>query len=380
MSGAQLSFDSSLLVTMIDDQIKRIHTNSLDISFNELLDMFKQKELNIRPEFQRLFLWSTGAQSRFIESLLLEMPVPPIYVLEEDDGKYVLIDGLQRISSYLHLRGELEADHLDPKIKLGDKLTLSECDVVPALNGMTFDSLSTALQIRLKRAFVRVEVVRKGSDTNLKYHMFKRLNVGGTLLSEQQIRNCTVRLLDSKFADFVVNLSEFEPFKRCIGIITDEQQLSAFDQELVLRFFAIKNSIGTFRHDVSDFLTTYMEAVTRGQIAFDYNQQRKDFEEVFSLLAETLGDRVFGQVELKTKQIRRGFSVYHFEGVVGGMSAVMDLLRPSDADWRVQFKTAIENVKTNDQFLAVTTGGGRNSAGTLKLRVQCVESALRAIE
>ncbi|WP_422017139.1 DUF262 domain-containing protein [Reyranella sp.] len=89
MTGGQLSFDAALLVPRIDAQIKRIHTTSLDISFNELVDMYRQNELNIRPEFQRLFLWSNGAQSRFVESLLLEMPVPPIYVLEEDDGKYV---------------------------------------------------------------------------------------------------------------------------------------------------------------------------------------------------------------------------------------------------------------------------------------------------
>src|SRR6185312_10699840 len=102
------------LITVIDSRVKNVHTTTLDLSFNELVDMYKSKELNISPEFQRLFQWSEGARSRFVESLLLEMPVPPIYVIEQEDGKYVLIDGLQRISSYLHMRGELEAKHLDP--------------------------------------------------------------------------------------------------------------------------------------------------------------------------------------------------------------------------------------------------------------------------
>jgi uncharacterized protein with ParB-like and HNH nuclease domain len=84
------------LITEIDTRMKKVHTNSLDLSFNELLDMKKAGELNITPDYQRLFQWSEGARSRFIESLLLEMPVPPIYVVEEDDGKYLLIDGLQR--------------------------------------------------------------------------------------------------------------------------------------------------------------------------------------------------------------------------------------------------------------------------------------------
>lgn len=107
------------LAEAIDSRLKKVHTQSLDLSFNELLDMYKSKELNITPDYQRLFQWSEGAQSRFIESLLLEMPVPPIYVVEEEEGKYLLIDGLQRISSYLHLRGELEADHLDPPSRRG---------------------------------------------------------------------------------------------------------------------------------------------------------------------------------------------------------------------------------------------------------------------
>ena len=147
--------------------------------------MKTEGELDISPEYQRLFRWSEGARSRFIESLLLEMPVPPIYVIEEEDGKYLLIDGLQRISSYLHFRGELEAPHLDPPVNIGDKLTLVDCDIVSELNGMTFETLSTALKIKLKRAFVRVEVVRKGSDPGFKYHMFKRLNTGGVLLTNQ---------------------------------------------------------------------------------------------------------------------------------------------------------------------------------------------------
>jgi hypothetical protein len=181
------------LIEAIDSRLKKVHTQSFDLSFNELLDMHQNGELDISPDYQRLFQWSEGARSRFIESLLLQMPVPPIYVVEEDDGRYVLIDGLQRISSYLHLRGELEADHLDPPIHKNDKLQLVDCDIVTELNGKTYDELGTALQIRLKRAFVRVEVVRKGSDRRFKYHMFKRLNTGGQLLK----RTTSPKLHDS---------------------------------------------------------------------------------------------------------------------------------------------------------------------------------------
>src|SRR5262245_48427264 len=141
------------LINLIDSTLKRVQTNSLDLSFNELMDMHKSGELDISPDYQRLFQWSEGARSRFVESLLLEMPVPPIYVIEEEDGHYLLIDGLQRISSYLHLRGHLNAEHLDPPVNIGEKLVLAECDIIQELNGKTYDDLGTALQIRLKSGF-----------------------------------------------------------------------------------------------------------------------------------------------------------------------------------------------------------------------------------
>ena len=88
------------LIIAVDDKIKAIRTRSLDISFNELLDMYKTGELKIDPDYQRLFRWDETKQSQFIESLILELPVPPIFVIEAEEGKFELIDGLQRISTY----------------------------------------------------------------------------------------------------------------------------------------------------------------------------------------------------------------------------------------------------------------------------------------
>jgi hypothetical protein len=203
------------LIDSIAATVRQASTQALDISFNELLDMYETEELNIRPDYQRLFRWSEGKQSRFIESLILGMPVPPIFVIEESDGRYQLIDGLQRISSYLHLRGKLNAPHLDPPVTPGEMLVLSDCDIVRDLNGLTYDDFPTSLQIRVKRAFIRVEVVRKETDPHFKYHMFKRLNTGGELLSDQEVRNCTIRLLDSRFPDFIIRMSNNDAFREC---------------------------------------------------------------------------------------------------------------------------------------------------------------------
>ena len=138
------------LVQNVDNQIIQIRTKSLDVSFNELYDMYRDGELAIAPDYQRLFRWDEEKQSRFIESLILEMPVPPIFVIETENGVYELIDGLQRISTYLHFRGE----------KLGDEtrepLFLKGCDIVEELNGLPYDNLPKTLQIKIKRSFPRM--------------------------------------------------------------------------------------------------------------------------------------------------------------------------------------------------------------------------------
>ncbi|WP_212004823.1 DUF262 domain-containing protein [Chitinophaga sp. HK235] len=363
------------LIQSIETISKNVHTQSLDLSFNEILDMRKNNELDITPDFQRLFRWTEGARSRFIESLLLEMPVPPIYVVEVDDGRYLLIDGLQRISSYLHLRGHLEADHLDNPVKLGDMLVLTDCDIVKELNGKTFDDLGTALQIRLKRAFVRVEVVRKGSDPHFKYHMFKRLNTGGEVLSPQQIRNCTIRLLNPQFIDFIKELSQEGIFKQCTEYLTYEQKMASFDQELVLRFFALKNNREEFKHDVGDFLTDYMEAISEpDDTSFNYDEEKTNFLKTFTVLYKTLGEFSFGYANKKREgELTKAFGIYHFESFTIGLQKRINQMQPEDDAQMESLKNILIAIKHDADFIAMTTGGGKNSKGLLISRIGFVE-------
>lgn len=369
------------LILALESKVEKVHTQSLDLSFNELLDMFKDGELDINPDYQRLFRWSQGAQSRFIESLLLEMPVPPIYVVEDDNGKYQLIDGLQRFSSYLHLRGELDAAHLVDPIVKGDYLKLQECDIVEDLNGLGFEDFPTALKIRLKRAFVRVEVVRKGSDNKFRYHMFKRLNTGGEALTSQQLRNCTIRMLDAKFIDFVIRLSKNPDFETCTLKISEQQKLGAFDQELVIRFFALKNYKHKFVHDVSDFLTEYTEKVTElsdPTIIFDYVAEEAAFDKTFAILSTCLGDKSFGRAG--KAGVQSNFSVYHFESICVGLQPYLDKIDLLDDNAVALVKDKLVEIKSDPEFVSHTAGGGKNSPGPLNSRIRVVVDKLAELK
>jgi hypothetical protein len=371
------------ILAAVDEERKRAATKALDISLNELADMYETGELDISPEFQRLFRWSLEKQSQLIESLVLEMPIPPIFVIESEgkEGKWELIDGLQRLSTYLHFRGVLDAPECSPAIGPGDHLVLARCDIVPELDGLKFDDLPLALQSRLKRSFLRVEVVRKETNPRFRYYMFKRLNTGGEKLEEQEVRNCTIRLLGTTFNVFIKELRSDEHFLTCIEPLTAEKRKRMIDVESVLRFFTFKNALASFRHDVGPFMTDFMERVTDQQavnaIAFDYNKERAIFSKTFELLAKTLGSDTCKRWQ--GSHFVGGFSNHHFEAFGIGVSRVIDSVDPSDAGQLRKVRDALIGVKQAQDFQRLTQGGGQNSPGLYRKKIQMVEDAVRKL-
>lgn len=360
------------LIIKLDNKSRDLRTSSFDISFGELVNKYRDDELIIQPDFQRLFRWSEAKQSRFIESMLLELPIPPFFLIENDDGKLELIDGLQRISSYLHFIGIL------PDC---DSLVLTECDIIPELNGISYRDLPTALQLKLKNRYVRLEIVKRGSDSRLRYYMFKRLNTGGESLSAQEIRNSTIRILDDKFNRFLIDLSRNEDFRNCLSTLTEDKILEKYDQELVLRFFAFKNNKGNFKHNISDFMTEYMEAVSdpeRSDVPFDYTWEESAFKKTFRILNETLGEYSFSRVNERGTYVL-GFIVYHYEAFTLGIQKHLpdiDLSNPIQIN---KIAEEFASIKRDPQFREITTGGGRNTKRYIDDRIAFVEQRVGKI-
>lgn len=357
------------IINSVDEKIDKVRTRSLDLSFNELLDMYKDGELIISPEYQRLFRWEEDRQSRFIESLVLEMPVPPIFVVETEENEYELIDGLQRISSYLHFRGnKITGGEVENKY-----LKLVGCDIVRELNGMTYNDLPKSLQIRLKRNFIRVEVLRKENDNNLRYYMFKRLNSGGEQLSQQEIRNCTIRLLDKEINDTIISCSNDDNFKSTIDRVEDEKINKKFDQELVLRFFALKNNRENYKHPFDMFLTNYMESVADKSIKFNHDEEIENFRKTFKCLNDIIGKDVFSTI-LNTGTIKQDFVAYYFDAFSLGIQDKLDELLKITSKQKVVLKNKFMQVKSNE-IKQYKTGTKSNIIN----RVKCVENAIEEV-
>ena len=375
-----MSDSGNSLIDAIVRSVENVSTHALDISFNELLDMHETGELNIKPDYQRVFRWSPGQQSRFIESLLLEMPVPPIFVIETEAGRFELIDGLQRISTYLHLRGKItphpeSADLFNPS----GSLKLTECDIVPELNGKTFNDFPASLQIRLKRRFIRMEVVRKGTNPRLRYHMFKRLNTGGDPLSDQQARDVAIRMLNATFPEFLIELASGRSFRACVKYLSEERQKSSYERELVLRFLALKNDRNRFVHSVADFLTEYAEGVAdpeRSDVMFDYGLERSTFLKTFEVLLASIGGYAFGFAGRSKNQLSLSFSIYHYEAITIGLQTILHRLDVEDQPQMRLLNQTLRTIKLDPEFLGMTTGGGKNSPGPLAARIDFVKNRL----
>ena len=377
------------LRALVDEVQRKAHTKRLDISLNEMADMHNSGELEIQPSFQRNFVWEKSQQSRFVESLLLDLPTPPFYIVEHEtkEGQYELIDGLQRLSSYLHFRGELDNQEIEEPISKGQLLKLEECEIVPELDGHTWDTIPSGLKFKLKRTFISVQVIQRASDRELKYHLFKRLNAGGTKLSEQQIRNCTVRMLGSQFLDFIEECSKIDSYMHCIEPLTDDDRTRQEQEALVLRYFAFKNDFAKFKHDVNPFLDTYLEGVTRyladipstteRVIPFDVENERIIFARIFDVLAKSTGSKSFTFPNPKGEELTAGFSRYHFEGVITGIAPFIDQFEPTNGAQMERLKKELIKCRLSADFIAQSRGGGRNSPGPAKKRADFIAEAVK---
>ena len=364
------------IVEKVEEKIKEVRTKSLDLSFNEILDMYLNKELKIRPDYQRLFRWDEQRQSQFIESIILEMPLPPIFFVENPDGTYELIDGLQRISTYLKFRGQLrKVDDEDNVLQECEPATiLSGCDVLEELNGKTFETLSPSIRMKLKRNFIRAEILLNQTDRDLRYHMFKRLNTGGIKLERQEIRNCTVRILGDKFINFIKDLSQNEDYKNSVSSMNEKDQNSMSAEECILRYFSFKNNMNNYNDsDMHKFFDDYLEDVTREKLNFDYSNEKLIFESLFKKINKIFGDELF-----KNPKINR-FNKYSFEGFSLGFLPYINLIDENNPEICNMVKQAILGLKNSDEFFEIVSGSFLFNKDKVQQRVLMVENTLKQV-
>ena len=170
----------------IDIQSKAISTDSYQMSIGELINLYRDAEIDVHPEFQRMYRWSSNQRVKLIESILLGIPLPSIFVGARKDGIWDVIDGVQRLSTIYQFVGILKDDNGE----LVDPLILESTKHLPSLKDVQWSaddeslSLPQDLKIKFKRARIDITIILDTSDADSKYELFQRLNTGGTNLSE----------------------------------------------------------------------------------------------------------------------------------------------------------------------------------------------------
>jgi len=371
----------ALLEEAISDQRKRLSSDRLDISFGELINLYKNKELIIRPEYQRLFRWSQEQMTALIESILLSIPIPPIFVAEDKNGVWELVDGLQRVSTFISFFGDLDFGDLDGNVseipltdhydsfddETGDevdrninskeknKWILGEGRLITNLEGFNIDTLPVNLKINLKRAVCRVEILRGESSNSMKYELFKRLNSGGSKLTPQEIRNAIYRGINPKLNELLLIISKNTIFK-ALTCLTKSKLDELYDQELILRFFAFYNNISKVNNNTENFLNSFMEDTVKND-DFNYDFYESLFIKCIELINNLGDNKVF-------RNDRNFFVPAYFEGILIGLAQNNEKY----VDDRELLSAKI-NILKNDETFKRLSGSSSNSKSRTRNRL-----------
>ncbi|AUC52327.1 hypothetical protein CDO87_03590 [Sagittula sp. P11] len=346
-------------------QEREIRTTAVDFSFGELLNLHRDKEIIIRPEYQRLFRWTNEQRSRLIESIVMGLPIPPIFLIENDKGVLELIDGLQRTSSVLQF--------LDHEAINQPELVLEGCDFIKELNGKTIDQIDTVTRLKIKRSPIRATIINKSGDAFVKYELFKRLNTGGSLLSAQEIRNCSSRMVDggADFYEVLQKLSQFSPFASATSRLPESMVELRANEELVLRFFALMNSRDTFKGNIEEWLDGYMEAVLFGEKNFDPIAMDEVFKTTFTAIFEKLGDQAFTRFNTHGEATGRLAPAYYEAVCAAFIERGPDLKDVQPSILLERLKSAFDSEDFKN-----ATGPGANTIPKLHQRIKVVREYL----
>jgi hypothetical protein len=271
---------SDAFVEQLDTERRKVDVATHDFSVRELVRMINEDEMNVAPAYQRMFRWDEEAESTFIESVFLGLPIPPIFVATNVGFQWEVVDGLQRLSSLAHFLAETVEDA--EKIGRKSPLRLAGLEKLSELNGKSFAELPRTVRVFFGRQPLKIISLTDKSNLEVRFDVFERLNRGGIQLTAQEVRACVYR---GPLYDFLEELSEKEEFSALLKL-KDVNQKNGTKVEQVLKFFAYKNYRSVFDGKVEIFLN---RAMIQAQKGFDYGKERLLFDRSVEFLYQVCG-------------------------------------------------------------------------------------------
>ncbi len=263
----------------LEDDDRPVVSRPSDWTITALREKWEGGLLDLQPSFQREYVWQLKPElpSRLIESILLEIPIPPLYFGRLSGGKLEVIDGQQRLTTLIEF--------------ITNKFSLQRLTRMPSLNGQKFRDLSIEYQEKIKDTPIRTVEINAGNNMDLRFEIFERLNRGSMALNEQELRNCVFR------GPFNVLLAELEQDRRWRSIKGGDTPEPRFkEREMILRFLALANRVQFYKGGLKRFLNDYMaKYAPREATAIEEQAQifRQTMQNVYTVFGPNSG-RLYG--------------------------------------------------------------------------------------
>lgn len=258
---------------------KELITSVVDYNLSAIYDLIQDNTIDLNPGYQRRLRWDNAKQSRLIESFLMNVPVPPVFLNEDEYGRYSVIDGKQRLNAVFQF--------------LANSLELRDLSVFSDINRQRFNDLPVKLRNIIRtRPTIRAVIILRQSDSDVKYEVFQRLNTGGARLNPQEIRN---NAFHGPLNDLVMSLSESREFHSALGIKSKSRSAiyqEMRDAELVLRYFTFKDTWRTFSGGIKRAMDRFMEQNRAAKEPL-LTQLERDFRQTLRIVTSIFGDHSF---------------------------------------------------------------------------------------
>ena len=337
-----------------EEKMKRVFTDKKDFPLSLIKEMFDDGDIIPQPDYQRDYVMDVKIASRLIESVLLNIPIPTVYLCEELDGRFSIIDGQQRMTSFVkYLKNEFALKGLEE---------LSE------LNGKKFSELEKTLQRTLKSCTLNSIILTKESQ-ELKYEIFARLNQGSIRLKPQELRNCIYRgTLNNMIEEIAKN-------NRYLNDLFLENNKRKNYQEYILRFFALRN----FNDYSSSMTKTMNNFMIKHQNADE--QEIKEFKELYNrtidIIKQVFGSTAFCAYDRQKNQFMNKFSgsIYDSITIACSMFNPHDLMAHAD-EIRNQVNEIKKNNLTYQDYTYAATGSKNRVIGRIMMIYQLIENII----
>jgi hypothetical protein len=340
---------------------RELITSVVDYNLTTLADLVATNDIDVSPKYQRRFRWDDERQSKLIESFLMNVPVPPIFLNEDSYGQYSVIDGKQRLTAISEF--------------FKGKLRLKGLRVFSDINGMTFDELPRKLQTVMRtRPTIRAIIILRQSDEDVKFEVFQRLNTGGVSLNAQEIRNSTY---PGPLNDLILELSENKLFHQLLNIKV--RKTSAIyqemrDAELVLRYFTFKDNWDSIRGGMKRQMDHYMalnQRINNDVILALKNDFLKTLDLVHTCFEDSAFQRWLSEKGEWKKQVLASLYDSQMFALKGKEK---DVLRQFKVQIVEGFKLLFEHAEFRNAIDAAT-----NTPSSFKSRIQIVNNMIQNI-